>query len=602
VQLYEMLHDAEAKAQPARPTSFRLLLPEALEHVREQLRRDARACIRNRQSDHRSLLTHREASGLQRTVGMNPSRRALLRGAGLLILSWPLPASSEPTLLSVRAHGARGNGKAKDTAAIQGAIDAAAPGDVVFFPPGDYLSGTLRLRSRLLLRLATGAMLIASPDDADFDRYEKLEYKSFADRETADFTFALLQGRRLQHVSIIGPGRIDGNRRSRGGPKLIAFKQCRHVTIHGLTLENAPNYNISLLGCDHVDIRGVTIRNGYSDGIDPDCCRHVRIAGCRVESRDDAIVLKASLALGVRRSTEYVVVTDCDLVNIRNGLKIGTESSGTFKDIVFRNCTLSGRVEIWDPPPFDVRPFPSAGVSIQNVDGGRLEQVVVSGITMRNVRAPIFVRLGERGWGQPIPKAGELMKIRIFDLVATGAEWTSSIMGVPGHDVSDIALSNIRISGKGGGDAALVSRPVPQRKREYPDAARFRNLPAQGLYCRHVTRLRVERTALTVDAPDHRPALVLDDVRDVTVKRLVATAPSGAAPVAWLRSTQDCLLDDIRSPGADTLARLSGAETARVRVVAGVGSAQVVVIDPDVDSTALRTGGSVIAGVVTSPP
>lgn len=466
----------------------------------------------------------------------------------------------------------------------------------MFFPPGDYLSGTLRLRSRIVLRLAADATLIASPDDADFDPPEELEYESFADRETTDFSFALLQGRGLQHVGIDGPGRIDGNRRSRGGPKPIALKQCRHITIRDLTLENAPNYNISLLGCDHVDIAGVTIRNGYSDGIDPDCCRHVRIAGCRVESRDDAICLKASLALGVPRSTENVVVTGCDLVDIRNGLKIGTETSGGFKNIAFRNCTLSARAEIRQ----SVRPFPSAGVSIQCVDGGRLEQVSVSHITMRNVRAPIFVRLGERGWGQAVPAAGQLTNITISDLVATGAEWTSSILGIPGHDVSDISLSDIRISGKGGGHAALVSRPVPERKREYPDAERFRNLPAHGLYARHVTRLRVERTALTVDAPDFRPALVLDDVREVTVKSLVATAPAGAAPVAWLRSVQDCLLDDIRSAQADTLARLSGPETARIRVAAGAGPAQLVVIDPDVDATALRTSGSVTPMELTS--
>jgi Pectate lyase superfamily protein/Glycosyl hydrolases family 28 len=525
-------------------------------------------------------------------------RRALLRGAALLTISWPLPATSERAELSVRDHGARGDGKAKDTAAIQAAIDAASPDGVVFFPPGDYLSGTLRLRSRLILRLAAGATLIASPDDADFDPYEKLEYESFADRETTDFAYALLQGRRLHHLSIIGPGRIDGNRRSRGGPKPIALKQCRHITIRDLILQNAANYNISLLGCDHVDIRGVAIWNGYSDGIDPDCCRHVRITGCRVESRDDAIVLKASLALGVRRSTEDVVVTDCDLVNIRNGLKIGTESSGAFKNIVFQNCTLSGRPEIRLPPPFDMWPFPSAGVSIQNVDGGRLEQVVVSGITMRNVRAPLFVRLGERGWGQAVPEAGELTNITISDLVATGAEWTSSITGVPGHDVSGIALRNIRISGKGGGGAGLVSRPVPQRKREYPDATRFRDLPAYGLYCRHVTQLRVEQTTLSVDTPDSRPALVLDDVREATVKSLTATAPSGAAPVAWLRSAQDCLLEGVRSPQAHTLARLSGVETARVLIATDTGTAQRIAVDPDVHPFALRTVGRGTATVV----
>jgi hypothetical protein len=527
------------------------------------------------------------------------SRRALLRGVGLLtvpcIASWPLPVWSEPARRNVRDHGARGDGKAKDTAAIQAAIDAVSPGGVVYFPPGDYLSGTLRLRDRLTLKLAAGATLVASPDDGDFDAYEKLGYEAFADRETTDFSFALLQGRRLQHLSIVGPGRIDGNRRSRGGPKPIALKQCAHVTIRDLTMENAPNYNISLLGCDDVDIRGVTIRNGYADGIDPDCCQRVRITGCTVESRDDAIVLKSSMALGVRRATEYVVVTDCDLVRVRNGLKIGTESSGDFRNIVFRNCTLSGREEIWVPP--EVRPFPSAGVSIQNVDGGRLEQVVVTGITMMNIRAPIFVRLGERGWGQSVREAGVLSKITISNLVATGAEWTSSIMGVPGHDVSDISLSDIRISSKGGGDAAWVTRPVPEKEREYPDAARFRYLPASGLYCRHVTRLQVDRTSLTVDTPDPRPVVILDDVRESSLRRIVATAPSGGAPVAWLSATRDCVIEGVRSPNAETLARLSGSETARVRVVAGeAGSVQqVVLLDDDVDSTALRTNGGVLA-------
>ena len=472
--------------------------------------------------------------------------------------------------------------------AIQAAIEAAGPGGAVFFPPGDYLAGTLRLRDRLVLHLAAGATLVASPDDGDFDAYEKLEYATFADRETTDFSFALLQGRRVQHVGILGPGRIDGNRRSRGGPKPIALKQCRHVTIRGVTIENAPNYNISLLGCDHVDIRDVTIRNGYADGIDPDCCRHVRIRGCQVESRDDAIVIKSSLALGVRRSTEYVVVTDCELVNIRNGLKIGTESSGDVRNVVFRNCTMTGRDELWRPPYPDVTPLPSAGVSLQCVDGGTLENVVVTGMTMANVRAPIFVRLAERGRGQTVPQAGALRQITIDGLRASGAEWTSSIMGVPGRDVADIALSDIRISGKGGGDADLVERPVPQRKREYPDAARFRRLPAYGLYCRHVRGLRVDRTTLAVEAPDSRPALVLDDVRHSRVRNLTATAPEDGRPVAWLLSARDCVLDGIRARPAETRVRLSGAGTARVRVVGPAA----VLRDADVAATALRSEGA----------
>src|SRR5262249_35828951 len=160
----------------------------------------------------------------------------------------------------------------------------------------------------------------------------------------------------------------------------------------------------------------------------------------------------------------------------------------------------------------------------------------------------------------------------------------SSIMGVPGADISGVTLSDIRVSGKGGGDAALVSRPVPQRAGEYPDASRFRNLPAYGLYCRHVARLSVARTTLTVTAPDARPGLVLDDVRDVIVKRLGATAPAGAAPVVWLRSARECFLDAVQSPEADTLTRLSGARTALVRVTADASARQRVLLDPDVDA------------------
>jgi hypothetical protein len=139
-----------------------------------------------------------------------------------------------------------------------------------------------------------------------------------------------------------------------------------------------------------------------------------------------------------------------------------------------------------------------------------------------------------------------------------------------------------------------VTRPVPEREREYPDAARFRNLPAYGLYCRHVTGLRVERTTLSVDAPDARPALILDDVRGATVKTMVATAPADSGPVAWLRSAQDCLLTGVQTPAAQTVIRLSGTETTKVRVVAAASSpAPHVLIDSDVDEKALSIEGRV---------
>src|SRR5262249_21920256 len=107
-----------------------------------------------------------------------------------------------------------------------------------------------------------------------------------------------------------------------------------------------------------VNIEGVTILNGYCDGIDPDCCHHVRIANCFVEAWDDAIVPKASFALGYRRSTENLTVTNCVLTTACNCFKLGTESSGDFKNITVSNCAMYSSPQLWKRKP-------SSGVSLE---------------------------------------------------------------------------------------------------------------------------------------------------------------------------------------------------------------------------------------------
>jgi polygalacturonase len=212
----------------------------------------------------------------------------------------------------VRRYGAKGDGATNDTTALQAAIDAAAwrGGGVVLLPPGRYLSGTIHLRSRVTLRLARGATLIAGTQDADFDPYEAPSAGSISSAraawaakeirhpmdsafrpdllpktvDNADTTYShysLIVGDGLSDVTIDGFGTIDGNRTRRGGPKLIALKNCRHVAIRDLTLRNASGYNISLSGTEDAGLEGLTIVNGYADGIDPDNSRHVHITNCK---------------------------------------------------------------------------------------------------------------------------------------------------------------------------------------------------------------------------------------------------------------------------------------------------------------------------------
>jgi hypothetical protein len=535
---------------------------------------------------------------------MNRGRRAFLwRSAAalaaplLLSRGLGLPEASAQSAgrpaQSVRDHGAKGDGQTLDTRALQTAIDAAGVSrSTVHFPPGVYVSGTLHLRSHTTIRLAAGATLVASRDDADFDPVEQLGYDSFADAETTSFRFALLQGHGLEDVHILGPGRIDGNRTSRDGPKPIALKACRRVELRDVTLVNAGNYNVSLLGCDGVDIVGVTILNGYSDGIDPDGCQDVRISSCRIDTRDDAIAIKTSFALGLRRATRRVTVTGCHLTSLHNALKLGTETTGDFSDIVFRNCTIVGRRHPWKG---DL----SCGLAIETVDGGHIERVTVSDIRMSGVRTPIFVRLGQRGRGQDVPAAGRLQKISISNLEAVGALIASSITGIPGHPVSEISLKNVRLTARGGGGADLATQSVPELEKTYPDAYMFRDLPAYGLYCRHADGLTLDRVTLGADQPDARPAVVLDDVSQARLRAFQAMPPAEGGPLVWLRSVRECSIDGLRPrAGTRALLRLSGADTIRVRMV-GSDLRQVerpAIVDPEVPATALRMEGTLRAG------
>lgn len=58
-------------------------------------------------------------------------------------------------LFDIRDHGALGDGVTLSTASIQQAVDAAAvAGGTVLVPPGTWLTGTLVLKSNVVLELS----------------------------------------------------------------------------------------------------------------------------------------------------------------------------------------------------------------------------------------------------------------------------------------------------------------------------------------------------------------------------------------------------------------------------------------------------------------
>jgi polygalacturonase len=384
-------------------------------------------------------------------------------------------AAGAEKVYDVRDYGARGDGKTLCTSAIQKAIDRCSKdgGGTVYLAPGTFLSGTVRLKSDVIMKLAAGSTLLGSEDLEDYPPTVQA-FRSYTDNYTNK---SLIYAEKAERISIVGRGTIDGQGASFKGsymvrPYIIRFTECRNITVENITLRDSPMWMQHYMACDDVRISGVTVRsrvNNNNDGINIDSCRRVVISDCNISSGDDAIVLKSTSA----RICRDVTVSNCVVSSLCNGLKMGTESNGGFKNIVMTGCAI-----------YDTR---LAGVALEIVDGGTMDRVVVSNITMDKIGAPIFLRLGNRARpfqkGAEKPGIGAMRNITISNIEATGANPTGcAIVGLPEAAIENVTLSNLRLSFDGGGTKADTGRTVPEKPGDYPEYSMFGRLPAYGLY------------------------------------------------------------------------------------------------------------------------
>jgi hypothetical protein len=502
------------------------------------------------------------------------AHRYCARYLWVLPLFWAAGLSSNG-VISVRDFGSKGDGIAKDTQAIQAAIDEAGrQGGTVVFPPGSYVSGTVHLRSNVSVNIESGATLLLSPDDADFDPYEALPYQpthpakyhpsvtipadaspaqrrrraapaAYDDEETNYFHYALFSGDGVHNVTIMGGGTIEGNRERRYGPKPIAFKNSEWIIIRGVTVKNAPNYAISLGGTDHVDVDGVKILNAFADGIDPDGCHFVRITNSYIDSHDDAICPKSSWALGKPRSVENLVVANCVLRTAANCFKFGSESAGDLRSVAVTNCVMLRR---------DTERIPNSGISLESVDGAHIEHVVIDNISMQDTAVPLFIRLSNRGRGLDPPVPGSIENISIRNVVATGATLTSSITGIHDAMIRDVTIEGLTVTAEGG--AARSDAEVPELPRKDPDSTMFGQLPAIGLYGRYVEGLTIKGLNIHSRRPDARPAIILEDAGRLDLSGFSSTVSSPAGPIILFRNVAGALLSGIQL-SSDTLVFLA---------------------------------------------
>jgi polygalacturonase len=277
---------------------------------------------------------------------------------------------------------------------------------------------------------------------------------------------------------------------------------------------------------------------------------------------DDGICLKSDYSLGFARACENITIVNCQVSGYDNGtlldgtyqrkqvynnaganagptgrLKFGTESNGGFKNITISNVL------------FDY----CRGLALETVDGGLLEDVSISNVTMRDIQnAPIFLRLGSRLRAPEGTPTGALRRVSLSNFVVYNADprYASIISGVPGHDIEDVKLNNIRISYAGGGTRAQAALEPKEEEKGYPEPRMFGDIPAYGFFIRHVKGIELNDVHISYVKEDMRPAFHLQDVKDVEFDHVRAQHAEGV-PLFVLKSVEDFGVRN--SPGiADT--------------------------------------------------
>lgn len=304
-------------------------------------------------------------------IGLTPERSYRFvvvardaRGAALAE-SEPLVAATKPAgaTLDVQAHGARGDGKQIDTAAIQCAIDACPPGGTVLVPAGVYRVGHLELKSDLTLRLARGATLrfLGRGEEAYPERAIELSGPD------GPFTLrhgALITGVRTDNVALVGEGTIEARGETwwtHGDdyrPKVLNVVAARNLLVQGITIVDPPTWNVHPIYVDRVAIVDVSFlrraphksRNG--DALDLDSCRDALVAGCTFANQDDSIALKSGRLSDThrrrQRPVENVMIRDCrfdrSLGPMANplGIALGSENCGQIRRVWVRDCVFRG--------------------------------------------------------------------------------------------------------------------------------------------------------------------------------------------------------------------------------------------------------------------
>jgi len=492
---------------------------------------------------------------------------------GMTLWAWAggPPAAAQAVPFSgtcdITRYGAVANDGGLDTTAVQAAIDACAAsgGGRVLVPPGRFVIGTIRLRSRLELHLQAGAILQGSSRIGDYPVLANTRGDDHGAPRRLDAAVgsadvagvrALIVAEDTDGVALTGTGTIDGSgpafwgegfmesgraRPDQPRPRpWIWLRRATRVTVRDLLLTDSPSYGLTLDRCDDVFVSGLRIRNHplspNSDGIQVESSRNVRIVGVDIRTGDDAIVLKAGSG-----PVEHVLVTASYLESDDAAFKFGTGSRFPITHVRFADSVIARS---------------RMGIALFMKDGSEYSDFTASGIDISTSSRhatdyAVFVDVDRRTPDSPLGRIRDVtlrdLRIRTRGnlLIAGHPQAPLERIRLEGLDVSVAAPVDLAsLSGKPRGNALLS--PLPDsvdyaRTDAHVTIAHVRDLS--------VTDVSVRGT--TAAASGARHAAWFLDVSGLRARGLRAGARSGGRAAFVTDGVADVRVDGVEQGPAD---------------------------------------------------
>lgn len=498
-------------------------------------------------------------------------------------------------IYNIRKYGAKGDGVAIDTAALQASIDACHQdgGGTVLVPAGTFQIGTVELKSNVTLHIAAAGKLLGSADGKQYHAVDAIPLSG--DSTLVDGNWALLFAVNATNVTVEGAGTIDGqgaqfhsavrgttppsglggNRR----PYHLLFYHCDRLTVRDIALLDGAYHSIRVIHSKHVHMGGLYIHNrvnGNNDGFHFISAEYVTVDNCTILSQDDACAMFGSC--------KFITVTNSVFSTRWSVFRFG---GGAAENISISNCVL-----------YDVFGCP---IKFQGNEGSRFENISFANLVLQRVTGPIHISLGPRtrrnenvdeGLQPAVPienrppaLARNISFNNIHGTVTTNppqlpeTTLTSDARPGEGHScitlncigdatMENISFNDIHLTFGGGGTAEdAARRDLPQIAGEY---FMLGPMPAYGFYARNSHGLTLANVRLQVSAPEMRPAVIFDHVEDVAVNGLSVQANSAAESALRCIDSKQILLTAPRLlTSAAVFLQLEGAGNADIKIDGG---------------------------------